>query len=78
MADAVNSPSLVKPGFIFIIDHGHGNGHTGIVESVNGGLITTIEGNTNNNGSANGYGVLRLNTRKILKITKGFLDYSQA
>jgi len=77
MADAVNDPSLVKPGFIFIIDHGQGNGHTGIVESVNGGLITTLEGNTNNDGSANGYGVLRLN-RKISKITKGFLDYSNA
>ena len=77
MDDAVNDPSLVKPGFIFIIDHGHGNGHTGLVESVNGGMITTLEGNTNNDGSANGYGVLRL-TRKIAKITKGFLDYSQA
>jgi len=77
MADAVNNPGLVKPGQIFIIDHGHGSGHTGIVESVNGGLINTIEGNTNNDGSANGYGVLRL-TRKINKITKGFLDYSNA
>jgi len=78
MADAVNNPALVKPGFIFIIDHGHGNGHTGIVESVNGGIINTIEGNTNSDGSANGYGVLRLTTRKIAKITKGFLDYSTA
>ena len=77
MADAVNNPALVKPGHIFIIDHGHGNGHTGIVESVNGGMINSIEGNTNNDGSANGYGVLRL-TRKINKISKGFLDYSRA
>jgi hypothetical protein len=77
MDDAVNNPSLVQPGFIFIIDHGGGNGHTGLVESVNGGMINTIEGNTNNDGSANGYGVLRL-TRKIGKITKGFLDYRQA
>ena len=77
MADAMNNPSMVKPGFIFIIDHGHGNGHTGIVESVSNGMINTIEGNTNNDGSANGYGVLRL-SRKITKITKGFLDYSKA
>lgn len=74
--DAVANPAKIKPGFIFIIDHGKGTGHTGIVESVNGGFITTVEGNTNNNGSRNGYGVLRL-TRKINSINKGFLDYSK-
>lgn len=75
--DAVANPAKIKPGFIFIIDHGGGNGHTGLVESVNGGFITTIEGNTNNNGSRNGYGVLRLTNRKINTITKGFIDYSK-
>ncbi len=73
---AVKDPSLIKPGFIFIIDHGGGNGHTGLVESSGGGLLTTIEGNTNEALSANGYGVFRLNRRKIVDITKGFLDYS--
>ncbi len=75
--DAVANPAKIKPGFIFIIDHGGGNGHTGLVESVNGGFITTIEGNTNNDGSRNGYGVLRLTNRKINAITKGFIDYSK-
>ncbi|MEO8416130.1 MAG: CHAP domain-containing protein [Ginsengibacter sp.] len=73
---ALKDPSLVKPGFVFIIDHGHGAGHTGLVESSQGGLLTTIEGNTNQQLSSNGYGVFRLNRRKIVDITKGFLDYS--
>ncbi|MGC4042031.1 MAG: CHAP domain-containing protein [Flavobacterium sp.] len=77
VAAALKDPSKIKPGFVFIIDHGHGHGHTGIVESVNGGYLTTIEGNTNPGLSSNGYGVFRLNRRKIKDITKGFLDYSQ-
>lgn len=72
---AVNDPSLLKPGMVFIIDHGRGMGHTGIIESINAGYITTIEGNTNPNMSSNGYGVFRLK-RKIVDINKGFIDYS--
>ena len=73
---ALKDPSLVKPGFIFIIDHGDGSGHTGLVESSSGGVLTTIEGNTNEQLSSNGYGVFRLTRRKIADITRGFLDYS--
>ncbi len=52
-------------GDVFIMDHGHGLGHTGIVEKVNGdGTITTIDGNTNDNGSREGIAV----ERKIRKI----------
>jgi len=75
---ALKDPSLIKPGFIFIIDHGGGNGHTGLVESSAGGILTTIEGNTNTQLSSNGYGVFRLTRRKVVDITKGFLDYSGA
>lgn len=46
-------------GDIFIMDHGHGLGHTGFVESVVGDLIHTIEGNTNDTGSREGYEVCR-------------------
>ena len=74
-ADAINNPSLVKPGQIFIIDHGGGLGHTGMVKSVNGGFLTTIEGNTNNTQSREGLGVFELTTRKIKNINKGFLQY---
>ncbi|UKT65628.1 peptidoglycan-binding protein [Pedobacter mucosus] len=72
---ALANPNLIVPGCIFIIDHGGGMGHTGIVESVNGGNITTIEGNTNSALSSNGYGVFRLNRRKISQINKGFLQF---
>jgi CHAP domain len=71
---ATNKPELVQPGMIFIMDFGGGKGHTGIVEAVHGGFITTIEGNSNNQGSRDGVGVFRL-TRKINTINKGFIDY---
>jgi hypothetical protein len=53
-----------KAGDIFIQDHGKGLGHTGFVEKVEKDCIHTIEGNTNNDGSRNGYAV----ERKIRKI----------
>ncbi|NTU59130.1 MAG: CHAP domain-containing protein [Chlorobiaceae bacterium] len=73
--DAVNTPSLVQPGMVFIMDHGAGRGHTGLVERVEGGLITTIEGNTDVSKTREGGGVYRL-TRKMLEVNKGFIDYS--
>lgn len=49
-----------EPGDIFIMDLGHGLGHTGIVEKVNAdGSLSTIEGNTNDTGSREGYEVAR-------------------
>jgi hypothetical protein len=72
--DALNNPSLVKPGHVFIMDHGGGMGHTGIVTTVEGGNIRTIEGNSNSGGSRNGIGVVELN-RKINTIKKGFVEY---
>lgn len=68
-------PALLQPGMIFIMDHGGGLGHTGLVESISGGMITTLEGNANTGGSREGVGVFRL-TRKINSINKGFIDYT--
>lgn len=52
--------SIPARGDIFIMDHGHGVGHTGIVESVNSDKgLNTIEGNTNDTGSREGFEVLR-------------------
>lgn len=48
-----------QPGDIFIMDMGHGLGHTGIVEKVEEDVIHTIEGNTNDEGSREGYEVCR-------------------
>ncbi|ACM21537.1 peptidoglycan-binding domain protein, putative [Geotalea daltonii FRC-32] len=74
-SQAVGNPELVKPGMVFIMDHGGGLGHTGLVEKVAGGLLTTIEGNTDASKTREGGGVYRL-TRKITEINKGFIDYS--
>ncbi len=48
-----------QPGDIFIMDYGKGLGHTGFVESVEGNTLHTIEGNTNDEGSREGYEVCR-------------------
>jgi len=50
---------LIKPGDIFIMSFDHGKGHTGIVEKVVDGLLYTVEGNTNDDGSREGYEVAR-------------------
>jgi hypothetical protein len=73
---AVKNPGLVTPGSLFIIDHGGGFGHSGIVTDIAGGLLETIEGNTNPGGSRNGIGVFQRKSRKINSINKGFIDYS--
>lgn len=70
-----DNPSLVRPGFIFIMDHGSGKGHTGIVRSVEDGYFNSIEGNTNIAGSREGLAVAGLK-RKINTINAGFIDYS--
>ncbi|NJN59714.1 MAG: CHAP domain-containing protein [Leptolyngbyaceae cyanobacterium SL_5_9] len=75
--NAIADPSLIQPGLIFIMDYGCGNGHTGIVEAVNGGKIVTIEGNTNDQSEREGHGVFK-RTRKINGINKGFIDYRNA
>lgn len=75
-AAALADPSLIKPGMIFVMEFGHGTGHTGIVESVDRAklTITSIEGNTDTVGSREGVEVAR-KTRRISAI-KGFIDYS--
>jgi hypothetical protein len=45
------------------------------VEQVNGGMLTTLEGNTDAGKTREGGGVYRL-TRKIADVNKGFVDYS--
>ncbi|GAB3975795.1 hypothetical protein GCM10028806_34150 [Spirosoma terrae] len=65
----------VRPGDIFIMDYGKGQGHAGIVEQViatrEGTRFHTIEGNTNDEGSREGFVVCR-RSRKAASI-KGFL-----
>ena len=58
-------------GYVFIIDEGKGLGHAGLVEYVDGNNIHTIEGNTNDENSREGYEVCR--RVRQLKSFKGFL-----
>lgn len=75
-ADAAADPERVQPGQIFILATGGVTGHTGLVEEVANGRLTTIEGNTNDGGTREGIGVFRRRERKILEINRGFLDYA--
>ncbi|GAB3909232.1 hypothetical protein GCM10028803_46460 [Larkinella knui] len=74
---AVNDPTLVKPGQIFTITFGGGFGHTGLVTSVDNGIIHTIEGNSKPDGGLirEGYGVFR-RKRKVFNINLGYIDYT--
>lgn len=65
----------LQPGDIFIQDHGGGLGHCGIIESIGGEVLHTIEGNTNINGSREGIAV-ETKTRPILdKKIIGYLRF---
>ncbi|CAL2055211.1 peptidoglycan-binding protein [Tenacibaculum sp. 190524A05c] len=62
-----NDSSLIQAGDIFLIQKSpYDWTHTGIITSVSGDVIETIEGNTNLAGSRNGVAVLK-RTRNLLK-----------
>ncbi|SLM47433.1 Peptidoglycan-binding domain 1 protein [Nitrospira japonica] len=67
--------SLLKPGLIFTMSTGGGNGHMGLVEGFRDDRLITIEGNTNLSGGREGIGVFRRTGRKVSEITKGFISY---
>ncbi|WP_111955079.1 CHAP domain-containing protein [Chryseobacterium lathyri] len=65
--------STPQIGSVFIMDFGKGQGHTGLVENFDNQFIYTIEGNTNDTGSREGFKVSR---RKRPRSTiKGYLNY---
>ena len=76
--EAKARPELVGPGDQFILVFGHGTGHTGIVERVDVALrqYHTIEGNSNTDGSREGYEVVRHVRRMDDAVLKGFIKYS--
>ena len=74
-ADAAECHGLVQPGMVFVIATGGGHGHVGLVEKIDGVVLTTIEGNTNNGGSREGIGVFRRTSRRIASINRGFVAY---
>lgn len=70
-----NPHEVLQPGDIMIIKEGPTLGHTGIVESIDAdGTIHTIEGNTDTNGSREGYEVAR-RTRHWKSPLIGFLRF---
>ena len=74
--EALDDPSKVKPGMIFTISTGGGNGHAGLVVGVTGNRLETVEGNTNDGGSREGIGVFLHNGRNIDDINRGFIGFS--
>ena len=67
--------SVPKSGDIFIMDFGSGKGHAGfVIEVLPNGKLITIEGNTNDEGSREGYEVAIRKDRKISHM-KGFLRF---
>lgn len=70
-----NRVATPQPGDFFIMDFGKGAGHTGFVEKLlPNGKMQTIEGNTNDNGSREGYEVARRYDRKVSQM-KGFIRF---
>jgi hypothetical protein len=68
----------VKRGMIFHLDTGGGKGHAGLVVEVSGDQIVTIEGNTNQGGSREGFGVFRRSSRPIsTSVLLGYLDFCE-
>lgn len=63
--------SSPTPGDVFIMIFASGTGHTGFVEKVDGDWVYTIEGNTNDEGSREGYEVAR--RKRPLSSIKGFI-----
>jgi len=74
-SEALQHPELLKPGYQFILSYGGGAGHTGIILSVEGNIIHTIEGNSNNGGSREGYEVVMHRRGIDDKSVLGFIKY---
>lgn len=70
---ARTNPEVIKRGSIFIMDFGSGKGHTGLVESFDGRIVHTIEGNSNDDGSRDGYEVCRKPNGRHIATIKGFI-----
>ncbi len=75
-ADVEQHPDRVQPGDQFVLLFSGNAGHTGIVEKVEGTILHTIEGNSNNDGSREGYEVVRHQRNITDKALAGFMRYA--
>jgi len=62
-----------EKGDIFIMDFGKGKGHTGFVTGYKMGKIMTIEGNSNDEGSRDGFEVCRKPGGREMSTIKGYI-----
>lgn len=62
-----------QKGDIGILDYGKGMGHTFIVTSSAKDIVQTVEGNSNDEGSRNGYEVCRKPNGRKIASCKGFI-----
>jgi CHAP domain len=76
--DALKNRQTVTPGSQVIFLYGRGLGHTGLVEHVDEAGIHTIEGNSNTDGSREGYEVVRHVRRWDDPHLAGFIGYEKA
>lgn len=58
MTEPICRATNPAPGYVYILDHGGGVGHAGIIETTNDdGTVTEVSGNTNEAGSREGNAV---------------------
>lgn len=74
-AAAQQHSDLVLPGYQILLSYGGGEGHTGLIEKIEGRQLHTIEGNSNNNGSREGFEVVRRMRTLEDKLLLGFIKY---
>lgn len=73
--ELIRRPELIMPGAQFILKLGAITGHTGIIERVEGLALHTIEGNSNDGGSREGYKVVRHVRHITDKALLGIINY---
>ena len=73
MIAASHKSSTPIVGSLVIFDHGKGLGHVGIIEIIDGDTLHTIEGNTNDTGSREGYEVCRKQRSVKDKMIRGYI-----
>lgn len=72
---AAKTNHAIKPGDQFILLFGSGKGHTGVIESVDGNTLHTIEGNSNAHGGREGFEVVRHKRLLTDRSLAGFITY---
>jgi hypothetical protein len=71
--EVANRVTVPQAGDVFIMDFGKGTGHTGFVYAVEGDYVLTVEGNTNDEGSREGFEVAK--RKRPIKGMLGFLRF---